>query len=145
MMTSRVAAVILLLAGAGSPAAAECSQRGGTVRDFKRHTPFVFEGTVTRLSVVSGHDEAAIEAYRVWKGKVTPEVSVHFLSNIDGPSFTVGSRYLIFGVPETDAQRRFDPSHSEIHEGMIWVNPCSGPIPVSPKLIEQLGRSRKPS
>ena len=121
MITFRLAAVVCLLAAA-SWAAAECAA-GPPLHQAKRYAPFVFEGTVTRMTVAGGHSEALME----------------------GPTFAVGHRYVVFGVSETDARRRFSPNSSETHNGMIWVNPCSGPIPVSPELIEQLGRSRKPS
>jgi hypothetical protein len=144
MITFRLAAVVCLLGAATWPAAAECAA-GSSLSDAKRHTPFVFEGTVTRMTVAGGHTEAVLEAHRVWKGKVATVVSVHFVPNIDGPTFAVGHRDVVFSVSETDTRRRFSPYSSETHNGTIWVNPCSGAIPVSPKLIEQLGRSRKPS
>jgi hypothetical protein len=140
MIAFRIAAVLCLVVGASLPATAECAA-GPSPSEAKRHTPFVFEGTVTRLGVASGHSEAVIETHRVWKGTVKALVSVHFDPNLDGPSFTVGNRYVIFAISESDTRRRVGFPLT-IHEGTIWVNPCSGPIPVSPKLIEELGRSK---
>ena len=137
--------MIWLLAGASWPAAGECIER--TVRDGKRQAAFVFEGTVTRLTVVAGIEEAAtIDTHRVWKGRVAPLVSVHFVPDaLDGPSFTVAHRYVIFGVPETEARREVARLPAGSHNRTIWVSPCFGPRPVSPDLIEQLGRSKRPS
>jgi len=136
--------MIGLVMAASWPVAAECV--GSTVRDQKRRAAFVFEGTVRRLTVVEGSETAAvIETHRVWKGKVTTEVSVHFVPSSEGPLFTVGNRYVMFGVPETEARRKVYRLPSGSHDGTIWVDSCSGPFPVSPELIKQLGRSRKPS
>src|SRR4051812_3535614 len=102
MITVRVVAMIGLVMAASWPIAAECV--GSTVRDQKRQTAFVFEGTVKALTVVEGNEKVAvIETHRVWKGKVTTVVSVHFVPDaLDGPFFTVGNRYVVFGVPETE-------------------------------------------
>ncbi len=144
MITVRVAAMIGVVMAASWPVAAECV--GSTVRDQKRRAAFVFEGTVRGLTVVEGSETAAvIEIHRVWKGKVTTEVSIHFVPTSEGPSFTVGNRYVIFGVQETEARRKVYRLPSASHDETIWVDACSGPFPVAPELIKQLGRSRKPS
>jgi hypothetical protein len=144
MITARVAAMITLVLTASCPAAADCI--GSTLPDHKRRAAFVFEGTVRELMVLEGNEKAAlIETHRVWKGKVTTLVSVHFVSTSEGPFFTVGNRYVILGVLETEGWRKVGGLPSGSHDGTIWVNPCSGPLPASPELIKQLGRSRKPS
>jgi hypothetical protein len=144
MITVRVAAMIGLAMAASWPAAADCL--GTTVRDQKRRVAFVFEGTVTALTVVEGPEAAVvIDTHRVWKGRVPTVVSVHFVPTSEGPSFRVGDRYVVFAVPETEAWRSVAGLPAGSHDGTMWVNSCSGPSPVSPELIKQLGRARKPS
>jgi hypothetical protein len=139
-------AAILVILLAPARVHAECAGSRSGPKDWKKHTPFVFEATIRELIPVGQYEMAAkIETHRVWKGTVPTQTSIHFLPNIDGPHFRTGERYVIFGVEETDAAPPLSSFGNQAHRGTIWVNPCTPTQISSPRLIEQLGRSRKPS
>jgi hypothetical protein len=144
VMIRAVAIFIALSALNPEQAATECILQ--TFAVYKRQADFIFEGTVTKLVPIDGHEVAAeMHTHRVWKGKIARTHAVHFVSDIDGPIFKPGERYIIFGVRETDRRRRVFSLVGEAHEGIVWVNPCAGTSFSSPEMVEQLGRSKKPS
>lgn len=124
---------------------AECI--GTSLRSMKRDAVFVFYGTVRKIEQVgAGEHAATIDVDRVWKGKVSKNMTVYYMLTMNGPWIEEGKRLVIFARPQTPTTRKALGLPPDAPLRDVWVPGCSGTATPDnfDDLFEKLGRSRKP-